>query len=404
MSASTPNDESPLVQQTDENVGGPVPDRGGTIGELPAWYKRALALTLLVDGGAAFYLALRDFQLQADPLGPVFAAMLLAISVTNLLALYSMLAKLASWQIQAVFAQALVVFLALYVVATATQIPSPRPWWGWCLLGVSVVIGIAALGWTLRLLHLGRLKEFHWSNWTKTATAIVALVPLGGLVSFWIQSDYLPKVTDPLIDVSTELKPIGRFTPSGDAAPIIRLSAKVTFHNRGAVKAYIAGALMRVMAYPYRPGPDPAVTPDLVQQELHLWTDAESVFRPSPMSPADAKLLYAEDLAGDPPTSLEPGETMTNQREVDIDSKEVRLARLTGYAVFFTDRRIRRFEMHPDPDTNHTGFSSIYYYIAPRSAIQEIIAGDAVLEVQLFTQDRPDAQDPHEHEYPRFDY
>src|SRR5271165_2355945 len=275
MSASTSDDERPPAEQKDEKLGGRAADGGGAIGELPKWYKRALALTLLVDAVAAFYLAFRDFQLETDPLGPVFAAILLAISVTNLLSLYSMLAKLASWQIQVILAQTLVFFLALYVGATATQIPQQLPWWGWCVVGAFVVLGIAAVVWILRVLHFGSLKEFHWTNWTKTATAIVALVPLGGLVSFWLQSDYLPKMTDPLVDVSAELTPIGRLTPIGGAGSIIRLSAKVTFHNRGAAKVYIAGGVMRVTAYPYRAGSDPAASPKYVQQQLDMWSDAD---------------------------------------------------------------------------------------------------------------------------------
>ncbi|WP_166903288.1 hypothetical protein [Mycobacterium sp. DL440] len=84
------------------------------------------------------------------------------------------------------------------------------------------------------------------------AVAVVALFPLLGLVQFWLQSDYLPARSLPLVDVQAEL------TPVGSSGSIIHLSAKLTMHNRSSVAVDIPGGVMRVAAYPFGIPEEPA--------------------------------------------------------------------------------------------------------------------------------------------------
>ena len=376
MSSSTSDDERPPVKQPSL-----FDAIWGKLGcafrpELLTW---ALGVTLAVDGSAAIHFAISDFQLATGPLGPAFAAILLAVGIANLVALYSLLSNVASWQMQSAVAQVLIAFTGLYVVATAQGLPLLRS--GKCVVAVAVLLSAVAVAWVLRLV---KTAGFQWS---KTATLIVALFPLGGLVHFWFQSDYLPKMTDPLVDVATDLSPIGR------ADNIIRLSAKITVHNRGGAKLTEAGGLMRVTAYRKPDCPNPASTPQDVQGQLAFGTNTDSVFRACPTLPNDAFPLYAEGRA----YQIGSGQTITVQREVDLDANKFRFARLSATLLFFTDRFIRHYELGPDAKT-------MRYRIAPLSAMKEIVAGDATLSVQLYTDPSADPESSAGHEYPRLDY
>lgn len=338
---------------------------------------RAFCATLLVDGLAAIALAGWDFELTNGLLGQAFSALLLALGLANLAALYSLLTQVSSWHLQSVIAQLLIAFFALYIGMTA-QSSMPLPWWGWLVTATAAVLGIVAIAWTLLLVRTAGLQ------WSRTATVIVALLPLGGLVHFWYEADYLPKVTDPLVDVSTDLSPIGRAEGN-----VIRLSAKVTVHNRGQVKLYEPAGLIRVTAYQNsasaNSNPSPPETEQaIVEQAIAFGKPSGNVFRPfrpTPTQPEKGQLLYAEDIAR-PVTWLAPGQTVTFQREVDLDSATYRFARLSVRQIFFTDRPIRHYSVPTDPTGKTT---EIDYYIGQDSAIREILAGDWLLRVRLET-------------------
>jgi hypothetical protein len=381
MDARTPNRENtPGKRQTPGTFRSLVGKLQSALGpEVPAWQQWALGVTLLVDGGLTIGLAVRDFQLATGPPGPLMAAILFALGLVNLLALFSLLRQTPTWHLQNAVAQILIALLALYVIMTAAQHPHPQRG----VVAAAAVLGVVAVGWVLRLADTVKVQ------WNKTATAIVALFPLAGLVQFWLQSDYIPKLTAPLIDVSTDLSPIGR---TGDN---IHLSAKVSFHNRGTAKVNIAGALMRISAYQNPPNKQPAPPtaqatpsdPDLMGG-IDLRGSSGDGFRAVPTLAAQRRLLYAESLGG-PGDFLSPGDTVTYQDVVDIDSKNTRLARLYVGAVFFTDRRIRDIRTCFDPQVSwkapefqqHGPVLCALYDLAPRNAIQDIVAGDAYIMV-----------------------
>jgi hypothetical protein len=329
-----------------------------------AW---ALCLTLLVDGLAAIALAVQGLQLTYGPLSPVFAAAMLALGLANLVAMYSLLTKVSSWQLQCTVAQVLIAFLALYIVVTAMQ-SRPLPWWGWLVTAAATVLGIAAIGWLLLLIRTAGLQ------WSKPATVIVALFPLAGLVQFWFQSDYLPTMTDPLVDVSADLSPIGR------AQNTIRLSAKVTVHNRGQAKLYEPAGLLRVTAYRNCVPPNGTPPPDNMQQSIAFGSNTDNVFRANPIEPGEGQSIFAADIAGTT-TWIEPGGTVTTQREVDLDSTQFCFARLSATQLFFTDRPIRNV----DGPYTKSSMRTIDYYIGQRSAVRELVAGYWLLRIQLNT-------------------
>ncbi len=364
MSAADSDDESPSTNH-------PTPGRlkvGDRLQHVfrPGWLAWALCLTLLVDGLAVIALSVWSLPLTNGLLSQVFSAVLFALGLANLVALYSLLTKVSSWQLQSTVAQLLIAFLALYIVVTAMQ-SQPLPV-GWLVTIAAAVLGIVAIGWVLLLV---RTAGFQWS---KTATVIVALFPIGGLVQYWYQSDYLPAMTDPLVDVSTDLSPIGRAEPT-----IVRLSAKVTVHNRGKAKLYEPAGLMRVSAYRNHVPPNPTPSPDDMQQEIDFGSNTDNVFRANPTEPGESQTLFAEDIAGTD-SWIGPDETVTIQREVDLDSAQFRFARLSVTQVFFTDRPIRNIE---GPYFDSAGVPTIDYYIGQRSAMKEIVAGYWFLRVQL---------------------
>lgn len=331
-----------------------------------AW---GLRVTLLVDGLAAITLAAWDFELTNGLLGQTFSALLLAMGLANLVALYSSLTQVSSWDQQSVVAQLLIAFLALYIGMTALS-SMPLPWRGWLVADTAAVLGSIAIAWTLLLVRAARFQ------WSRTATVIAALLPLGGLVHFWYEADYLPKVTDPLIDVSTDLSPIGRAEGS-----TIRLAAKVTVHNRGQAKLYEAAGLIRVTAYANNAPPNTNPTPAEIEQAINFAEPSGNPFRPIPTPPKESGLLYAEDIAR-PVTSLAPDQTLIFQREVDLDSAKYRFARMSVRQIFFTDRPIRKYSSPEDPKTHRI---EIDYDIGQESAMREILAGDWRLLVRLET-------------------
>jgi hypothetical protein len=52
-------------------------------------------------------------------------------------------------------------------------------------------------------------------------------------VQFWLQTDYLPLTSLPLVDITTDL------TPMGKTEDTVYLEAKVTINNRGSVPVYV---------------------------------------------------------------------------------------------------------------------------------------------------------------------
>ncbi|WP_142358459.1 hypothetical protein [Mycobacterium celatum] len=198
------------------------------------------------------------------------------------------------------------------------------------ITGVALTLGCIALIWVL---YLGRYAR---TAVTKGAAVVVALFPLIGLVQFWMQTQYLPEASSPLVDVSTELSPMG------STGPIIHLLAKVTLHNRGSVQVDMPAGLMRVTSYPVGTPTEPATT-----EALHAALDPSGSsmrddYREKATLPADSTLLYATIIAASYEDSfLNPGETGEYKRVIDVDSRTVRLVRLSVEATLVTHRMMQ---------------------------------------------------------------
>jgi hypothetical protein len=304
-----------------------------------------LLVTLGMDCLGALVLAGGEFLMGATFFGTLAATTLLAIGVANGWAFNSVRRAASTWARDAFIAQVFVLFLAGYIIVTDLRSPIRN----WYVMATAGLVLVAAFLWFILLGPRSRLE------WTKTALVVTALFPLAGLLQFWLQNYYIPSTSMPLVDMSTEL------SPQGWSESIIHLSAKVTIHNRGTTRVNIANSLMRVTAYPKNPK-DPehtrvhsnpcAKTPDWNEGWCHLaqGLDPSEVepdidFRVNPTlpglitstPPAGSQLLYVATLQSD---FLMPGETDTFQRDVDIDSGKVLLARLSVAAIVLTDRRI----------------------------------------------------------------
>lgn len=302
-------------------------------------------MTLGVDCLGALGLAGGQFLMAATFFGTLAAATLLAIGIANGWAFNSVRRAASTWARDAFIAQVFVLFLAGYVIVTDLQSPVIN----WYVMATAASLLGAAFVWFAFLAPRSKLE------WTKAAIFVTALFPLGGLLQFWLQNYYLPSTSQPLVDVSTEL------SPQGWSGPIVHVSAKVTIHNRGTAQVDVPNSLMRVTAYPQNPEKirrtmihvNPCSnTPDrneywceLANGFDPLGTERDTDFRVNPTLPGvftptppqASQLLYAGALRGD---MLMPGETDTFQREIDIDSRDVLLARLSVSAIFLTKQNI----------------------------------------------------------------
>jgi hypothetical protein len=375
-----------------------------------------LLVTLGVDCLGALALAGGQFLMPPTLFGTLAAATLLAIGIANGWAFNSVRRAASTWARDAVIAQVLMLFLAAYVIAT--DVRSPRK--NWYVMATAVLVLAVAFLWLVLL--AGRTKL----EWTKTAVILTALFPLAGLLQFWLQNYYLPSTSKPLVDVSTDL------SPQGWTGSIMHLSAKVTIHNRGTTMVNIANSVARVTTYPKTiPGDTQVVANpcEFTADNNQDWCEKADALDPSggnpdvdyPLDrtpPAGYHLLYAS-TGSTPDSFLAPGATVTAQTEVDIDSRNIRLARLTFNAIFINQLRIEDIKScngrHASFFKDFGGFRSdvqqvqatgyegrghrfcMEYDIAPANIIDQLINSQPA--VQVYT----DIDDPLDvgAEYPR---
>jgi hypothetical protein len=317
---------------------------------------RCLLVTLGADGLVAVTLAVCELTIATTPFALLGAGILSAVGIANFWALNSLRqaspARRAgyqrSWETEAFVAQVLALFLALYIVVIAVYtdlqavLDALNNWRGAAVFAITGAVGLLALVW---IFLLGGRTQIRF---TKTAVLITALVPLSGLAQFWLQNYYLPGSSAPQVDISTDL------SPQGKTGSIFHLSAKVTMHNRSAANVNVAGALMRVTAYPKKTHQPEAPQMCRLNYGEQQWCQIEggvdisganydADFRADRDStPAtDARLLYAGLLMSGPSIFMTPGETDTLQRVVDLDSTKFRLARLSVSAVFLPNESIK---------------------------------------------------------------
>lgn len=403
----------------------------------PRWLKQPsglstmlwvfLLVTLGADGLITLLLAGKQLDLIGTFFGTFGVGVLLGIAVANLLALGATLREKPQWPRQAVIAQFAVFLLASYT-GVVDVLGGPRM--NKPVFAAAVAIATLSLAWVIYLAVEAALP------WTKTAAIVAAVFPLVPLLQFWLQNYYIPASLEPQIDLSTELSEQGR------TGTMIHLAAKVTMHNRSNVKINVAGAMMRVTAYPPSMPPlNPALSCN-AEHGNEQWCTILDPMDPSGLSTdinyrlnnptrlADVQLVYAAGLvsAANGPagggTFLTPGETQTYQRAVDIDSTKVGLARLSVNADFLTNQTIqdtrscqasrasmltdtRNFELEvragvpvpgwdeptvpaPNAEALAAHLLCIEYALAPRSVIEWLMGNDLVARVYVVLDDPED--------------
>jgi hypothetical protein len=408
---------------------------------------RCLLVTLGVDGLVAVALGVGELHISTTPFALLGAGILFGVGIANFWGLYSLLqaspARLAGYQLSwargPFVAQVLMLCLALYIVVvgistdpeTMMDTFKSHNWRAVAVFTIAGAFGLLALVWIVLLGGRAQIRP------TKAALLITALIPLSGGLQFWLQNYYLPGSSAPQVDVSAEL------SPQTKTGPITHLSAKVIMHNRGTSKVNVAGALMRVTAYP-KTTHQPEAPQDCWFNADQQWCQVEggvdisrvnsdADFRADPDStPAiNAHLLYAGLLTSGLSAFMLPGETDTAQREVDIDSGKFRLARLSVSAVFLPDRRIEDVKScfrtraseyadfqnfarevgFPRPWSDHKSvpiidpkllqrYLCMNYEIAPSDVISWLIGKPYVVQLNV---DLNDPQDPG-NEYPAIEW
>lgn len=313
---------------------------------------RCLYGTLLVGGALTLILAVGDLAYVNAVYDWLGVALLFLIASANLAAIALSLSEVyeVAWSVVAAFlAQSLVLALAGYVLFIDI-FKSPKSNTG--IMLVAMVIGFVALIWCVVLF---RRTFLQLRPFIRTAALIGVLVPLTGLLQFYLQNYYAPHVSAPLVDVSAEL------IPQSESNSRIHLSAKVTVHNRGSARISTSGSLMRLTAYPtaahpqkseitsQQQGASATCGPGTIPTER--WCEIgsalsfsgrnpQSEYRAEATPAPDAQVLYAA-IFMPYGSDLAAGETDTFQRVVDIDPATVRLVRLSVSAVFLTQRNIK---------------------------------------------------------------
>jgi hypothetical protein len=284
---------------------------------------------MALESVLVFGLALRDFWLAATLTATIGSVTLLAISGVCFWAAYATWVQDASWRGTSLLAQFSIAVLAGYTVLIDARSPLHQITVG---VIIACILGLIAIFWVVYLLR--HRSGLPLPKWTPT---IVALIPALGFVQFWVQTDYLPRTSLPLVDVTTDLAPKGK---TGD---IVQLEAKVTINNRGSVPVYVGATVMRITAYPKATGAQtelPAAVPFGIQ--------ASTPYRDDPLRIDQRTTLYARDLL---PVAqmMAAGESNTYRKVVDFNSRTMRLARLAVDGIFMTSPNVDEVYTCPVP-------------------------------------------------------
>ncbi|NDJ91044.1 hypothetical protein [Mycolicibacter kumamotonensis] len=315
--------ERPVDEADDHEAPGKDPDLAG----VPRSLRILLAGWVGADAVLVLGLAVRNATLTSTAWDLIGTALLSAIGITCVLALVQIAKGSDGAALTAMVSQVFVAGLSVYIWMVDQRSPESQLMG---VTGIALAVGGIALLWVL---YLGRYARGAFS---KGAAVAVALIPLVGLGQFWMQTEYLPTSARPLIDISTEL------SPTGSTGPIIHLSAKATLHNRGSVQADVHAALIRVTAYPVGTPAEPASTERLLAGLTPYGRILRGEYRETPALPADSQLLYANLFAAPYDESLlPPGGTVEQKVVIDIDSRKVRLVRLSVSGVFVTRRLLK---------------------------------------------------------------
>jgi hypothetical protein len=298
-----------------------------SVADISSTARWLLTATMAFETMLVLGLACRDFTLAATPVATMGAVLLLAISGICFWAAYAICAKDRSWFWASLLGQFAIGVLAVYTLLADIRSPLPS-----ITVGIITCIpGVIAIFWVAYLLRQRSAPRPKW------ATTIAALIPLVGFVQFWLQTDYLPRTSMPLVDVTADL------TPTGKMGDKVQLEAKVTFNNRGSVPVSVGGTVMRITAYPQAS----KATPDQLADAIQFGLKQSSPYRDESL-PSDKRTLYANDLL---PIAevMAPGQSTTYRKVVNFDSSTLRLARLDVDGIFITSPNIDEVYTCPVP-------------------------------------------------------
>lgn len=309
----------------DPSPGEDQPPPPFTLGDL-GWRVRTLLVSCVaVDGAVVLWLATWNATLTQTVWDLVGTALLLAIGITCALAVGAIVKNMPSSVLTALASQVFVVCLATYVWLLDLRSPDSQVWG---ITGIALALGAIALCWVLYL------SRYAAGALTRTGIVVVALFPLIGLGQFWIQNEYMPHSSLPLIDVQTEL------TPVGSTGPIIHVLAKTTLHNRGSFRVDLPATLTRVVVYPKDTLIEPP-TPENVATHLNALGSQFGDYRETPAMAGNARLIYAGSSGAAGGAFLAPGSTSQGTTIVDIDSRRDRLAIMKVTAIAVTHRSVK---------------------------------------------------------------
>jgi hypothetical protein len=296
--------------------------------------RRLLAVTMTLESLLVIRLMLRDFELAATLTATIGAVTLLAISVVGVWAAWATWVQHDSWLGASLLGQFSIAGLAGYTVLTDRRSPFPE----FFVAGFACILGIIAFFWVFYLI------PHRPGPLTAGSATIVALIPLLGFVQFWLQTDYLPRTSLPLVDVTTDL------TSTGKTADKVYLEAKVTINNRASVPVYVGATVMRITAYPSHPTGTPTQLSQLpgLPGAIQFGISPSTPYRADPVLIKQRKTLYANDLLPVGYT-LAPGQSNTYRKVVDFNSNEWRLVRLDVDGIFITSPNIDEVYTCPAP-------------------------------------------------------
>lgn len=280
----------------------------------------ALHYLVAVEALGLAWIALKDMNDYAQDFDQwLTLAIWLTTALLNVFALIGISGKQRWGAVLLLIGQASVAAFLAYVLVVEMWSPNPNLF---CIIGTLVVIRITATV----------IREAYQASGEdgiarKIWIGIAALLPLSGVVQFWMQNVYVPRHDRPQASLVTELDELGR---TGDT---VHMRGLITLHNRGKVDINAIGSIYQIRTFRY------ASTSDDVPIEAALtgidWRHADTgrargLEQPGALVQADEVMTLDEFLT--------PGETWTKSVAFDVNAAGKDAVRLAAEAAFVTDR------------------------------------------------------------------
>ena len=321
LQAQVGNGDAPADADHPPAIGGPSSGSDFNVGSIPRSLRVLLASYVGIAAALVTWLSIWNATLTRSVWDLFGLALLIGISITCMMAFFAIVRNSNGVLMTTIMSQVFIACLAAYVWVIDQRSPVGQLRG---VTGVALTLGGIAVLWVL---YLGRYAR---GAVTKCVAVVVALFPLVGVAQFWMQTEYLPNALGPHVDVQAELSPVG------STGPTIHVLAKVTMHNRGSTRVDVHAGLIRVMSYRVGTPTQPA-TAETVAAFLDPY-GGDIEYRETPNLPKDSRLLYAKLITSAGNVWLLPGETTEYKAVIDVDSRGVRLVRLSVEAFVVTHR------------------------------------------------------------------